>query len=284
MRGSAKAHHIIMENESQTNAGPDPVATPVYSEPPSSEIPVRKKLLAPMWHTVLMIAIVLGNSAFTAYVTSKVMRGPHTVSGSEKYASYIASIVLELFLLAILWIGLRLRNTSVRQLIGGEWHSPEDFLIDVAIAIGFAISAYFVLGGLSYAMGMAKTNQLEDTKKLASMLAPHSWGALVVFLLLSATAGFVEELIFRGYLQGQIAAFSGNIFVGVVVSALVFGGGHGYEGTRRMLLIFIFGLMFSALTLWRKNLRSAMMGHAFFDAAQGVLLFFVTRSGLLKTH
>lgn len=273
-----------MQNESQPNPGSDPATTPVYSEPPSIETPGQKKLLAPMWHTALMIGIIVGNSAFTAYVTSKVMRGPHTVSGSEKYASYIASIVLELFLLAILWIGLRLRNTSVRQLIGGEWHSPEDFLIDVGIAIGFAITAYFVLGGLSYAMGMARTNQLEDTKKLASMLAPHSWGALVVFLLLSATAGFVEELIFRGYLQGQIAAFSGNIFVGVVVSALVFGGGHGYEGTRRMLLIFIFGLMFSALTLWRKNLRSAMMGHAFFDAAQGVLLFFVTRSGLLKTH
>jgi uncharacterized protein len=273
-----------MQNESQTNPGSDPVTTPVYSEPTSVEPPGGRKLLAPIWHTLVMIVIVLGNSAFTAYAASKVMRGAHSVSGTEKYFSYVASIVLELFLLVILWFGLRLRNTSIRQLIGGKWSSPEDFLIDVAIGIGFAVVAYFVLGGLSYAMGMAKASQLESSKKLASMLAPQSWGALMVFLLLTAVAGFVEELIFRGYLQGQIAAFSGNIYLGVVVSALVFGGGHGYEGTRRMLLIFIFGLMFSALTLWRKNLRSAMMGHAFFDAAQGVLLFFVTRSGLLKTH
>jgi len=106
----------------------------------------------------------------------------------------------------------------------------------------------------------------------------------VVFILLSATAGFVEELIFRGYLQQQIATLSGKMFIGVVASALVFGGGHGYEGVRRMVLIFIFGMMFSALTLWRKNLRSAMFGHAIFDSAQGILLFFVTRSGLLKMH
>jgi membrane protease YdiL (CAAX protease family) len=51
-----------------------------------------------------------------------------------------------------------------------------------------------------------------------------------------------------------------------------------------MVLIFVFGMMFSALTLWRKNLRSAMIGHAVFDSAQGVLLFFITRAGLLKTH
>jgi membrane protease YdiL (CAAX protease family) len=272
-----------MENEPQPTLGFDPLTGQPDFASPALE-PPRKKLLAPVWHTVLIIVIMLGNSAFTAHFAAKVMGGSHAVSGAEKYASYISSIVLELFLLAILWVGLRINHTGIRELVGGKWRSPEDFLLDLVIGFGFAVVSYFILGGLSYAMGMAKPSQVEDTKKLASMLAPHSWGALVVFILLSATAGFVEELIFRGYLQQQIGILSGKVYVGVVASALVFGGGHGYEGVRRMVLIFIFGMMFSALTLWRKNLRSAMIGHAIFDSAQGVLLFFITRSGLLKMH
>jgi len=273
-----------MQNESQPVLGGDPVTGQPFSAPPATETPNPKKLLAPIWHTILIVVIMLGNSAFTAHFSAKVMGGSHAVSGTEKYATYIGSIVLELFLLAILWLGLRIHHTRIRELIGGRWNSPEDFLIDFAIGLGFAFASYIILAGLSFALGLAKPGAVEDTKKLAAMLAPQSWGALVVFILLSATAGFVEELIFRGYLQQQIANLSGRMVFGVVGSALVFGGGHGYEGVRRMVLIFIFGMMFSALTLWRKNLRSAMFGHAIFDSAQGVLLFFVTRSGLLKMH
>lgn len=272
-----------MENDPQPTLGFDPVTGQVDSVPPVIA-PPPKKLLAPVWHTVLIIVIMIGNSASTAYVASKVMSGSHAVSGAEKYVSYLSSIVLELVLLAILWVGLRINRTSVRELIGGRWNTPEDFLLDFVIGFGFALVSYFILGALSFGMGLAKPSQVEDSKKLASMLAPHTWGALVIFILLSITAGFVEELIFRGYLQQQIATLSGKMYIGVIASALVFGGGHGYEGVRRMVLIFIFGMMFSALTLWRKNLRSAMIGHAVFDSAQGILLFFVTRSGLLKMH
>lgn len=272
-----------MQNESQPVSGIDPAGQP-FSEVSTAQTSNPKKLLAPVWHTVLIVVIMLGNSAFTAYFSSRVMGGSRAVSGAEKYGTYIASIILELFLLAILWLGLRIHHTRIRELIGGRWDSPEDFLLDFAIGLGFAFASYIILAGLSFALGLAKPGAVEDTKKLAAMLAPQSWGALVVFILLSATAGFVEELIFRGYLQQQIANLSGRMLFGVVGSALVFGGGHGYEGVRRMVLIFVFGMMFSALTLWRKNLRSAMFGHAIFDSAQGVLLFFVTRSGLLKMH
>jgi CAAX protease family protein len=275
---------MTMENESQPALGADPVTGQPYSAPPVLDTPQPKKLLAPVWHTVLMIVIMLGNSAFTAFVASRFTRGPHTISGADRYISYISSIFLELFLLAILWLGLRRYHTTIRELVSGRWDSAEDFLIDLAIAFGFWIASYAILAALSYAMGMARPGQLEETKKLASMLAPHSWGALAVFICLSCVAGFVEELIFRGYLQRQIGAIAGNIYVGLVLSALVFGAGHGYEGTRRMVLIFIFGMMFGVLTLVRKSLRPGMIAHAWFDAFQGVLLFVATRTGFIPTH
>ena len=58
---------------------------------------------------------------------------------------------------------------------------------------------------------------------------------------------------------------------------------NGYEGMRRMVLIFVLGLMFGFLALWRKSLRPGMIGHAVFDSAQGVLLFIATRTGVLSS-
>ncbi|MGO9303749.1 MAG: CPBP family intramembrane glutamic endopeptidase, partial [Candidatus Korobacteraceae bacterium] len=59
---------------------------------------------------------------------------------------------------------------------------------------------------------------------------------------------------------------------GVLLSALVFGASHGYEGAARMILIAIFGLMFGLLSWWRKSLRTGMMAHAWHDALSGAIL------------
>jgi membrane protease YdiL (CAAX protease family) len=114
------------------------------------------------------------------------------------------------------------------------------------------------------------------------MIGPHTWIGLLVFIALSITAGFVEEIIFRGYLQRQIVALSGNIYVGLFASAIIFGAAHGYEGGRRMVLICVLGLMFGVLAWLRKGLRPGMIGHAIFDSFQGVILFIATRTGVLS--
>lgn len=265
-----------MEIEPQATPGLEPAPAPPL-------IPAEdKKLLAPLWHTVLMVLLVLGNSVVTFLVSSRLTtRRAGSMTDRTRVIEYLASIALELFLVVLLWVGLRLRQTRIRDLIGGRWDSPEDFLLDVAIAFGFWIVAYGVLIGLSFALGLAKASQIEEAKKLAQALAPHSAGALLVFIALSITAGFVEELIFRGYLQRQIGALAGNIYVGLIVSAIVFGSGHGYEGTRRMFLIFIYGAMFGLLALWRKSLRPGMMAHAWHDAFQGIILFVAAHKGII---
>jgi uncharacterized protein len=271
---------IPMENEPQPVLGFDPVTGQPYSVPPAIDTPEPKKLLAPLWHTVLVIIMLLGNSLFTAAFTSHKTRDLSAITEHARIAQYAATILLEFFLLGVVWIGLRLKKTKIRELIGGRWNTPEDFLIDVAIAVGFWIVAVGVLAGLGYLLGLAKGAQAGEAKRLADMLAPRSALGLVIWVFLSTTAGFVEEIIFRGYLQRQIAAFSGNVYVGLVTSALIFGAGHGYEGTRRMILIAVYGAMFGVLAQWRKSLRPGMMAHAWHDAFQGFILRFVAEKGL----
>lgn len=269
-----------MQNEPPPALGLDPVTGQPYSVPPVIGAPEPRKLLAPLWHTVLIIIVLLGNSFLTAAFTSQKAREAGAITEKARIAQYAVTILLEFVLLGVVWIGLRLRRTKIRELIGGRWATPEDFLIDVGIAIGFWLAAILVLAGLGYLLGLTKGAQASEAKRLAEMLGPRSPAGLVIWVCLSTTAGFVEEIIFRGYLQQQIAALSGNVYIGLITSALIFGAGHGYEGTRRMALIAVYGAMFGVLAYWRKSLRPGMMAHAWHDAFGGFFLRFVAQKGL----
>lgn len=56
----------------------------------------------------------------------------------------------------------------------------------------------------------------------------------------------------------------------MVVQALAFGLGHGYQGWKLMSLIAVYGLCFGLLAHWRRSLRPGMVGHALQDIAGGL--------------
>lgn len=254
---------------------PDP--QPLVSSDPVTTQPVAsdRKLLAPVWHTIVLIVIMLANSYWTASSLPK-FASQHT-SALAHIVSYLLTVAFEIFLLVVVWFGLRLRQVRMRDLIGGRWSSVEDFLIDVGIAFGFWVVALLTLTGLGFLLGLTKAPQVSEAKKLIDALAPQSWQALAIFVLLSTVAGLIEEVIFRGYLQRQFGALTGNIYIGVVISAIIFGASHGYEGWQRMILIAVFGSMFGLLALWTKSLRPGMMAHAWHDSFSGIGLYLVKR-------
>jgi hypothetical protein len=109
-------------------------------------------------------------------------------------------------------------------------------------------------------------------RKQLGFLTPGTNLELAAWFCVSTTAGVCEEIIFRGYLQRQFATIGDSMLIGVLISAVVFGASHGYEGVARMILIGIFGLMFGLLAWWRKSLRTGMMAHAWHDAFSGMIL------------
>jgi len=242
--------------------------------PPTSP---AKNLLAPIWHTILIVVIVLANSYFTARSFASHVGEATTVK--QRTWGYAFTIALELFILLLVWIGLRLKKHTLRELIGGRWNTPEDFLIDVGIAIGFWVIAAAILIGVAYALGHVNEAAINDMKQRLQGVIPRSGMEVTIFISLSVIAGLVEEIVFRGYLQKQIGAIAGNAYVGVIVSAMIFGAGHGYEGTKNMIRIAAFGVLFGVLAVWRKSLRPGMMAHAFQDTFAGVGSYLLSRQG-----
>jgi uncharacterized protein len=233
------------------------------------ELPVaesRKPLLAPWWHTLILVAALL-------LMSLNGTEGKHPLAdvNHSKLPEYIASIVWEWMLVGFVWLGIR-KRIRMRELIGGRWATWEDFFLDVVYAAAFWLCALFVLGGLGKLMHLDEGGKMEAMRKSLGFLAPGSRLELAVWFCVSTTAGICEEIIFRGYLQRQFAALSNSMLAGVVISAAVFGASHGYEGVARMLLIAVFGLMFGLLAWWRKSLRPGMIAHAWHDALSGAVL------------
>ncbi|HVO78713.1 MAG TPA: CPBP family intramembrane glutamic endopeptidase [Candidatus Bathyarchaeia archaeon] len=222
------------------------------------------RLLAPMWHTAIVLFVLLGASLGGAH-------GIHPLTGHSRIPQYLWTISWEWLVAGFIYLGIRKRIT-LRELIGGRWANAEAFLLDMAIAAGFWLLAMLLLGAGAKLMHLDQGDKLENMRHQIGFLIPRTKMELLVWFLLSTTAGICEEIIFRGYLQRQFAAATRSMPAGVLLSAVVFGAAHGYEGGPRMVLIGFFGLMFGLLAWWRRSLRPGMIAHAWHDAISGALL------------
>jgi len=242
------------------------VPVPETITPPSAP---QGRSIAPIWHTLLFVVIVLGISALGAN------QDRSALSHRGRVSMYLLTMAMEWLTVAYLFWGVRKqKRITLRELIGGKWERPEDLLLDMAIAAGFLLISFLVLGGLAVALGLNK--QPADVKKL-SFLAPRGMLEITLWILVSSTAGFCEEVMYRGYLQKQVAAWTNMAWLAVIAQGLVFGASHAYEGGKRMLLIAVFGMMFGIVALLRKSLRPGMMTHASYDIIAGIALRVFTK-------
>jgi membrane protease YdiL (CAAX protease family) len=109
------------------------------------------------------------------------------------------------------------------------------------------------------------------------ILLPRTALEVVCWIGTSASAGFCEEFVFRGYVQRQLLALSQSTWVAVLCQGLVFGVMHAYQGWRLVILISVIGMLFGALAAWRKTLRVGMVAHGWTDVWSGWLSQVVLR-------
>jgi CAAX protease family protein len=147
---------------------------------------------------------------------------------------------------------------------------PIHIVRDFAIAIAFLIVSAGVLTGLDYFFKTAPNQAIRN-------LLPQGRIEGVIFLATSLTAGFCEELIYRGYLQRQFTVLTHTVAGGIVLQAIAFALGHGYQGWRFVVLIVVLAAMLGLLAHWRRSLRPGMIAHALQDGITGIVAARVLR-------
>lgn len=268
---------------------PEPLKTDQPTAPQRAR--ERAGTIAPAWHTLVLIA------GIAAVSIAGMMRPAHPHSSSNRLLTYATTAALELMMLGWVMLGLRLRKLPLRTLFGTVPTGWRPVMRDVQVAILFWFGSMIVLGGLGavwtrvearvthqqLSAQSGKLNELTPSERRATkemeQIAPANGEEIACWVMLCAVAGFVEESVFRGYLQSQFTAWAhGAAAAGVVFSAIMFGAAHGYQGARNMTLLAVFGVLFSLLALRRRNLRACILAHGWHDLVAGLAL------GMLRSH
>lgn len=114
--------------------------------------------------------------------------------------------------------------------------------------------------------------QLRQSLTNVSPMLPATATELKAFYGLSVTAGVCEEILYRGYVLWYISEVT-NVVVGVLLSSLLFGLAHAYQGTRGMVQTGAVGLVLAITYVLSGTLWIPIAMHAFLDINSGRLAF-----------
>jgi membrane protease YdiL (CAAX protease family) len=216
---------------------------------------------APWWHTILVLLPLCVSSLVGA--THHGLSSFRLLGLAPRLSGYFLALAEEWLVALIIWLWLRFRHLPLGSLVHGNWRGPRSLFRDLGIAVGFLI------------VEMPLTSVLSRLLHLnfdATAMLPHSTLELAVWIAMAMTAGFCEELIFRGYLMHQFASWTGSPVLAIALQGIIFGLVHGYQG-KVMIIIVLIGWLFGALAWWRGSLLPGMFAHGVQDTIGGILGF-----------
>jgi uncharacterized protein len=223
--------------------------------------------VAAWWHLAGFLLIMAGTAfmGFRAqHASTSAANTGQLAKHSQAISIYLVAGAMDWALLYYCWVGVHRWGGTLATLTGGRWTSWNSLAIDVAIAVPF----WGIWEGTAYAVHWVLG---PSSAKTVDSLLPHSLVEVLLWVGLSITAGFCEEIAFRGYLQRQFRALSGSIVIAVLAQALVFGAAHSYQGWKSVVVISVLGALYGVLAAWRRNLRVNIVSHAATDIWEGWL-------------
>jgi uncharacterized protein len=245
-----------------------------YSLPAATRPFPEPKAIAPVWHTVLLLLVIVGFSILPSFVHVPLQPGQTAGAGASRMFTYVATMIYELVMLAWIWgFCSFLYGVPLREIIGGKWNRFSEFLIDIACVLGLWAA---VVTLLLFARFVLHFSGMEAAKAML----PTTLKETCVFVILAVLAGFCEEVIFRGYFMRQFTAWTQSVVAGVVLQSVLFGLAHGYQGWKGMLVISVYGSLFGILAVLRKSLRPGIIQHCAQDGFSGALAYVALKRGI----
>ena len=223
------------------------------------------KLIAPWWHTALLVALFLGVAVSGALFQRHARSEPGMLQQHPQVVPlYLSLMAMEWGLFVWVWRGgLRRTGTKLSELIGGRWASVKDVLVDGGLALGLWGGWTLVEMAWNRWLGPGPAASIQT-------LLPQRALEILLWIGVSISAGFCEELVFRGYFQKQFETLTHSRWIALFLQAVLFGVAHGYQGIEACVKIACFGALYGLLAVRRGSLRPGMMAHAGSDILSGI--------------
>lgn len=178
----------------------------------------------------------------------------------------IATILRDLALVSLIVFFLW-RNGEPTDGIGWTFRNVR---LDIALAIGVFILLF--LGSSLLESALKAAGLSTPSTPLPSFLAGKGAAEFVLASFMIVVVAFAEETIFRGYLILRFKAVTGSLPAAILLSAVVFSLGHGYEGSAGVITVGVMGLLFALVYVWRQSLVAPMAMHFLQDFISIVLV------------
>lgn len=153
-----------------------------------------------------------------------------------------------------------------------------------ARSVGGGLLAGVVIGLLAPFLALSKPKgraALRNAFGKLEFFLPTRAGQFGWFGAVCITAGVCEEWVFRGFLFHYFSETPSHfgLAAAFVISAVLFGANHFYQGWRGVLSTGLLGAGFGLLYLWTGSLLVSMIVHALVDLRALVLLRGAFRPG-----
>ena len=144
--------------------------------------------------------------------------------------------------------------------------SKENYLEAIKVGMGLAI---FSIVGIVVILLMSDNISLALSKDLKI-------GTIIILIILVLMQGFLEEIVFRGYLMTRLAAKKGK-WIAIILSSifnLVFRMSNPSTSKLDLINIFLMSIVMSLLYWYFDNILVIAIFHAFWNCISGVVFGF----------
>jgi len=167
-----------------------------------------------------------------------------------------------------------------RELLGLV--TPHGWRLGVGIGVVLASVAFLALQ-LWSVLRLPAARRIAARPKLGTLafMVPHTAREEGWFVALSLTAGFCEELLYRGYLPWFFTPWLGRPLAMLLI-VVVFGLSHLYQGRNGAIKATLAGAVMAGIVLATGSLIPAMIAHAVIDIGGGTVGYLLLRDQLLS--
>ena len=117
----------------------------------------------------------------------------------------------------------------------------------------------------------------ETARQRTAMIAPRTTRELAAFCGIAVSAGFAEQLAYRGVLFSFFYWYTGTLLIAALLAAIAFGLVHLFQGWRSALIVMVIALRDQILVALTGTLVFAIAIHIIHDIIAGAVLMRRTR-------
>lgn len=203
------------------------------------------------------LAIIIGFPIiYILYIISPIGEKLFVEKNFDYYIPFWSGIVL-LHWLSVFFVIKELKSQGENLRSIGYQLSKKRALLFVSV---FLLTALLVVGITEW-MLQDVTLDKSQLDKIPSLI-PKSTGQRIFFIFLVFSTGFCEEIVYRGFAITKLKNVGINKWLAIGISSFLFVGIHGINGyLYRFPFLFIGGVIFGLIFLWKGRLLNSMVIH-----------------------